>query len=77
MQNRNIEALKNALMEYSGKRIVVGSHGTALSTVINYFNKSFVYEDFLRIKMLMPWIVRFLFDGEICIEIEEYDLFAN
>ncbi len=30
---------------YKGKNIVIGGHGTALSTIINYFDASFGYED--------------------------------
>jgi 2,3-bisphosphoglycerate-dependent phosphoglycerate mutase len=33
------------------------------------------YEDFNRIKDIMPWIVRFSFNGEKCVRIEELDLF--
>ena len=36
VQERNIAALNKVLEEHAGKTIVVGSHGTALSTIINY-----------------------------------------
>lgn len=77
VQQRNIRALYAVLGKYNNKNIAVGSHGTALSTVINYFLPSFGYEDFAKIKSLMPWIVIFRFEDEECISIESYDLFSN
>lgn len=75
VQNRNISALKAVLTQYPGKNVVIGSHGTALSTVINYFDSSFGYSDFEKIKDVMPWIVEFVFDenGQ-CLEISKYDV---
>ncbi len=76
VQARNISALRQALSKYAGKNIVVGSHGTALSTVINYYDGSFGYSDFERIKDIMPWIVEFVFDEDArCIMIREHDLY--
>lgn len=64
VQRRNIGALAQVLKEYAGKSVVIGSHGTALSTIIHYFDPSFGYNGFQKIKNLMPWIVRFSFkDG--------------
>lgn len=77
VQERNVQALYNLLEEYQGKNIVIGSHGTALSTIINYFDSSFKYEDFKRIKLLMPWIVQFTFSSDKLIKIKEYNLFKN
>ena len=62
VQERNIRALQRVLQKYPGKNIVIGSHGTALSTVINYYDHSFDYRGFVRIKNLMPWIVEIDFD---------------
>lgn len=75
VQNRNINALNNALEIYRGKNIVIGSHGTALSTVINYFDGSFGYYEFNEIKNLMPWIVELLFECNKCLKIRKYNLF--
>lgn len=49
--------------------------GTALSVIINNYAPCFGYEDFCRIKGLMPWVVRFRFENGRCIQITEYDLF--
>lgn len=76
VQTRNMSALYQVLNKYAGKNIVVGSHGTALSTIINYYDHSFGYNDFERIKNVMPWIVEFVFDEDTkCIIIKEYDLY--
>ena len=75
VQKRNIQALNHALKEYADKTIVVGSHGTALSTIINYYDTSFGYEDFEKIRTLMPWIVKFTFQDTECVGIEQYNLF--
>lgn len=64
VQKRNIEALRWALEKYKGKNIIVGSHGTALSTIIHYFDSSFGYDGFLRMKSKMPWIAEFTFEDD-------------
>ena len=77
VQRRNICALKQVLKEHPGKNVVIGSHGTALSTIINYFDNSFGFNEFEEIRNLMPWIVKFTFEGDECLEIEKYDLFHS
>ncbi|MBO4409064.1 MAG: histidine phosphatase family protein [Clostridiales bacterium] len=75
VQERNISALNEVLSRYSGKNIVIGSHGTALSTVINYYDPSFGFADFDKIRFVMPWIVEFVFDDKgSCTEINKYQL---
>lgn len=63
VQHRNIEALQQILTENDGKEIVIGTHGTALSTILNYYDHSFGCEDFLRIIDWMPYIIELDFDG--------------
>ncbi|SMC22214.1 2,3-bisphosphoglycerate-dependent phosphoglycerate mutase [Clostridium acidisoli DSM 12555] len=43
VQERNIKALKKVLKKFYGKKIVIGTHGTALSTIINYYESAFGY----------------------------------
>ena len=64
VQHRNICALQSVIKKYAGKNIVIGSHGTALSTIIHYYDNSFGYDDFCKIKDIMPWIVSFVFDKD-------------
>jgi len=75
VQERNISALNQVIKEYAGKTIVVGSHGTALSTIVNYYDNSFGYADFEKIRGLMPWVVEFTFDGRKCLGMKQYNLF--
>lgn len=71
VQVRNINALYEILEKNRGENIVVGTHGTALSTIIKYFNPNFGYEDFERIRPIMPYIIRFEFDGAEFVSMKE------
>lgn len=78
VQERNLAALEQVLAQCANQNIVVGSHGAALSTIINYFDSSFGYADFQEIKALMPWIVAFSFDEDgHCQLIEKINLFEG
>ncbi len=57
VQNRNIEAILELAAKNDGKSIVIGTHGTALSSVMNYYDHYFGVNDFLRIIDWMPYIV--------------------
>jgi 2,3-bisphosphoglycerate-dependent phosphoglycerate mutase len=74
VQKRNILALKEVLMDCKDETIVIGTLGTALSTMINYYQNNFLYEHFNRIKDLMPFIVCFTFNGDTLELIEEFTL---
>ncbi len=73
VQRRNIAALKWAIETYPGEHIAVGSHGTALGTILHYY-ASFDYADFQNIKHKMPWIVCFSFDNGRFAGLETFDL---
>ena len=77
VQKRNIAALQEVIEHHKSKTVVIGSHGTALSTIINHFVPQFGIEEFTRIKSIMPWIVHFSFRGNDCVQIEEFDLFSG
>ena len=64
VQERNMEALKEVLSDYIGKTVVIGTHGTALSTILNYYDNSFGLNDFMRIVNWMPYIVELTFEGD-------------
>ncbi len=72
VQKRNIEALKEILENNSGKNIVIGTHGTALSSMINYYKPEFGCEDFLRIIDWMPYILEMDFDRQQFISTTEH-----
>ncbi len=73
VQQRNLRFLQQLLSAYKGKTVVIGSHGTALSTVLNHYTE-FGYADFMQIKDKMPWIVRLTFEDERYISLQTYEL---
>lgn len=75
VQERNISALNAVLRRYEGQSVAIGSHGTAIATIINCFDSSFGYDDFKRIQPIMPLIVHFAFEGSKLISIEQFDPF--
>ena len=72
VQARNIEALREILAANEGRNIVIGTHGTALSSVMNYYRPEFGCDDFLRIIDWMPYIVELDFEGQELISITEH-----
>jgi len=71
VQNRNIEELEKILFNNKGKTIIIGTHGTALSTIINYYDKTFNYENFMGIVDIMPYIMKIEFNDKKYIKREE------
>lgn len=72
VQARNVEALKELLDVHNGKNIVIGTHGTALSTILNYYLPDFGCDDFFRIIDWMPYIVEMDFEGQEFVGIIEH-----
>ncbi len=63
VQERNVQALKEILKEHPNENILWGTHGTALSTILNYFDSSYNFQSFMRIIDFMPYIIRLDFEG--------------
>lgn len=63
VQKRNIEALNEILLDNPNKKIAIGTHGTALSTILNSYDNSFSCNDFLRIIDWMPYVIELDFEG--------------
>ena len=72
VQKRNVAALERAIRKYQGQTIAIATHGTALSTILNYYDRSIGYRNFMRILDVMPYVVRldFLEDGR-CVKLQE------
>ena len=70
-QYRNIQSLEKILIENKDKIIIIGTHGTALSTIINYYDNTFLYKEFLNIISIMPYVIRMEFNGIKYIRKEE------
>ena len=72
VQKRNIEALNEILSDNTDKDIVIGTHGTALSTILNFYDNSFGCEEFLRIIDWMPYIIELDFEGDKLVGKQEH-----
>ena len=71
VQERNIQAVFDILDNHFGENVLVGTHGTALSTILNYFESEYNCDSFLRIIDFMPYIIRLDFEGRKCVGKEE------
>ncbi|ERI92226.1 phosphoglycerate mutase family protein [Clostridiales bacterium oral taxon 876 str. F0540] len=67
-QDRGIKALYQVLRKHKGENIIIGTHGTILGVILNYFDKKYNYDFWFNMKM--PDIFRFTFNDEKieCIE---------
>lgn len=63
VQTRNVSALKKLLSENEGRNIVLATHGTALSTILNYYYPEYDYSSFMKIIDFMPFIIRVDFEN--------------
>jgi 2,3-bisphosphoglycerate-dependent phosphoglycerate mutase len=75
VQERNISALFEVIENNLGRSVAIATHGTALSTIINYFNPDFGFAEFWDIVDKMPFILLFRFNGLKLECIEEIDLY--
>ncbi|MCL2109955.1 MAG: histidine phosphatase family protein [Oscillospiraceae bacterium] len=75
VQARNIAALNDVLAVYKNQNIAIGTHGTALSTIINHYENTYGFEDFMEMVNIMPWVVKLVFVGNECIEIQKINIF--
>ncbi|MDE7361656.1 MAG: histidine phosphatase family protein [Oscillospiraceae bacterium] len=67
VQERNIRVLKKLLAEHEGENIVVATHGTALSTMLNFFYPQYDFECFKKIVNFMPFVIRLDFEGDVVV----------
>ncbi|MEA4920036.1 MAG: histidine phosphatase family protein [Clostridiaceae bacterium] len=72
VQQRNMKAIEEILHANPGKSVVIGTHGTALSSILNYYDNSFGVDDFLRIIDWMPYIISLDFEHDKLLEIAEH-----
>lgn len=64
VQIRNISALQAILKHHLDQTIVIGTHGTALSTILNFYDPTFNHISFTNIKNKMPWVIQMEFEGD-------------
>ena len=74
VQKRNIAAINEIVAKYPDRNIAIGSHGTALSTIIHYYtNGKWNFDDFQRIKKVMPFIVKVSFENGKAVSCEVFE----
>lgn len=61
VQTRNIQALTHILASHDGHTVVVGTHGTALSTILQHYDATFNFQRFLMMVNVMPYIMKLTF----------------
>ncbi|WP_028517028.1 histidine phosphatase family protein [Ruminococcus flavefaciens] len=71
VMDRNIAAVNDILDAHRDENIMIGTHGTALSTILHYYDNSFGVDDFMRLIDFMPYIIRLGFNGRELVEKEE------
>ena len=64
VQKRNVKKLNRILLKRKGMTIIIGTHGIALSTIINYYDKTFDYNNFENIADIMPYIIKIEFEED-------------
>lgn len=62
VQDRNIQQLQEILKEQETS-ITISSHGTAISTILNYYDHQFAFDNFQAIKQLMPFLATLSFEN--------------
>ncbi|MEC5425876.1 histidine phosphatase family protein [Virgibacillus sp. C22-A2] len=62
VQNRTLPIIKDLLIKYSGKTIIIGTHGNVMTIIMNYFSKEYGY-DFWK-NTSKPDIYKLVFSGE-------------
>lgn len=72
VQDRNIAALKEIIQDNPDKNLVIGTHGTALSSILRYYDPSYNCDSFFRMIDWMPFIVELDFEGEKLVDKVEH-----
>jgi len=75
VQDRNIAALNDVLNRHKNMNIVICTHGFALSTIINFFDKNYGFDEWMEMAFINPWVVKMVFEDGDCVAIEKINLF--
>ncbi|MDR2407900.1 MAG: histidine phosphatase family protein [Bacteroidales bacterium] len=76
-QSRVIHALEKILKQFNNHNLVISTHGFVLSALINYYDSLFGIDDFLQIVKIMPFVSKFSFENNKCVEINSLNLFNH
>ncbi len=58
VQNRNISALEQILTTSKNQKVAIGTHGTSLSTILNFYQPDFQFQDFQSLAGKMPYVIK-------------------
>lgn len=64
VQKRNIEGLHELLKSHANENILFGTHGTALTAILNFYEPDFGLDGFYMLSGWMPYIICASFDGD-------------
>ncbi|MFF3022364.1 histidine phosphatase family protein [Gottfriedia sp. NPDC057948] len=67
-QKRGIEVITKLLKIYSGKNIVIGTHGNLMVLIMNYFDQKYDFNFWNE--LAMPDIYKLTFEGESLVEVK-------
>jgi len=64
VQKRGIKALEEVIKQYAGENMIIGTHGTWLAMILNYFDERYNLEFWKTIKLPDAFLLKFT-DGEL------------
>ncbi|WP_141546952.1 histidine phosphatase family protein [Bacillus sp. AFS053548] len=67
-QKRGIEAINKLLVNYSGKNIVIGTHGNLMVLIMNYFDQKYDFNFWNE--LAMPDIYKLTFEGKSLVKVK-------
>lgn len=67
-QKRGIESINKLLKNYSGKNIVIGTHGNMMVLIMNFFDQKYDFNFWNE--LAMPDIYKLTFEGESLVEVK-------
>jgi len=70
LKKRNISELTSILNESNNRTIIIGTHGTALASIISNYECAFTGKDFMKFINVMPYIVKMMFKGQDLLKID-------
>lgn len=73
VQKRNVAVIMDLIKHHSNETIVIGTHGTSLSTIIQYFEPGFGLANFLALKDRMPLVIEMTFKDSVYQGFKEVD----
>lgn len=62
-QDRNLKAVNDIISNHCNQNIIIATHATALTTILNYYDDNFDYEYFNMIKDEFPFAVKCVVDN--------------